>query len=85
MTVAGTKRLKNLEENLQALHVSLSPSEVEQLSNAIPQNQVSHLKAAVRDHLESSKCVKVDSLMYKQTPARAQQSRSRSLYQGILT
>ena len=33
---------------MQALDVSLTPSEVEQLSNAIPQDKVSHLRAMVK-------------------------------------
>lgn len=40
IAISGTKRVKYLDENVKALDIKLTASEVEQLSNAIPRDKV---------------------------------------------
>ena len=38
--IPGTKRMKYLEENAAAVHINLSPEEVQELADAVPESQV---------------------------------------------
>lgn len=38
--IPGTKRMKYLEENAAAVHINLSPEEVQELGDAVPESQV---------------------------------------------
>ena len=38
--IPGTKRVKYLEENAAAVHIKLSPEELQELADAVPENQV---------------------------------------------
>lgn len=62
LNAAGTKRIKNLEDNFGALKVKLSDAEVEELSSIIPADEVTQLSASnhlMTLHLTST-CMSID-------------------------